>query len=336
MQKKKNRMDISVIIPVYNSENYLTSCIESVRQQANISLEIILVDDGSIDSSPAICDTFANKYENIKVFHIQNSGPANARNKGLKVAQGEYVTFTDSDDKMEPLMLYKMITAGKEYHADIICCNYKEIDEKGIITPRDYSNKTLILNHEEALVHFYSKDKIYSQCWTKLFKRQLLLDFHIENDPTLRFDEDIIYNIRAFRYAKTTVIIDEPLYEYTLRGNSLAHGEYYIKHTDQYINDSIKRVQITLESVKDETEIVKEWSNVHILLYHNQLLGRVASLTKYHSDKRIKGILKYIKQNRETLNKYYKRCGLSKTGMLLILYLPSRLYMMYRKSKTSK
>lgn len=329
-------MDISVIIPVYNTEKYLASCIESILRQNNVSLEIILVDDGSKDSSPFICDEYSSRYDNIKVYHINNSGPATARNEGFKVAQGEYVTFTDSDDRMEPLMLYKMITAGKKHHADIICCNYKEVDEEGNITDRDYSNKTYILNHEEALVDFYSKNKIFSQCWTKLFKRQLLIDHHIENDPTLRFDEDIIYNIRAFRYAKTTVIIDEPLYEYTIRGNSLAHGEYFIKHPEQYINDSIKRVQITLESVKDETDLVKEWSIVHILFYHNQLLGRIASLTKYHSDKRIKGILKYIRQNRKTFNKCYQRCGLSRTGMLLISYLPSRLYMMYRKSKISK
>lgn len=328
-------MDISVIIPVYNTEKYLSSCLDSILGQANVSLELILVDDGSTDSSPNICDLYANNHSNIKVFHTQNSGPATARNKGFKAAQGDYITFTDSDDKMEPLMLYKMITAGKEHNADIICCNYKEIDEDGKITNRFYSNQMHILNHEDALVHFYSKDKIFSQCWTKLFKRQLLLDHHIENDPTLRFDEDIIYNIRAFKYAQTTVIIDEPLYEYTIRGNSLAHGDYYLRHTNQYINDSLKRVEITLESVKNETDIVKEWSKVHILLYHNQLLGRVAALKEYHSDQRIKEILKYMRKNRKILCKYYKRCGLSKTGMLLISYLPSRLYMFYRKSKTS-
>lgn len=327
-------MDISVIIPVYNTEKYLPSCIDSILAQTNVSFEIILVDDGSTDMSSSICDTYASKHNNIIVYHINNSGPATARNKGFNVAQGEYVTFTDSDDKMEPHMLYKMITAGKEHHADIICCNYKEIDENGSITPRDYSNQTYILNHEDALIHFYSKDKIFSQCWTKLFKRQLLVDHHIENDPTLRFDEDIIYNIRAFRYAQTTVIIDEPLYEYTLRGNSLAHGEYYLKHTDQYIDDSLKRVLITQESVVGESNIVKEWSNVHILLYHNQLIGRVAALPEFHSDKRIKGILKYMRQNRRTLKKYYKCCGLSSMGMLLISYLPSKLYLMYRKSKS--
>lgn len=328
-------MDISVIIPVYNTEKYLSSCIDSILRQTNVSFEIILVDDGSSDSSPLICDSYASKYDNIRCYHIKNSGPATARNKGFNVATGEYVTFTDSDDKMEPQMLYKMITAGKKHHADIICCNYKEIDEEGNITPRNYSNQTYILNHEEALVHFYSKDKIFSQCWTKLYKKQLLINYHIGNDPSLRFDEDIIYNIRAFRFAQTTVIIDEPLYEYTLRGNSLAHGEYYIKHTDQYIDDSLMRVRITQESVIGESNIVKEWSNVHILLYHNQLIGRVAILPEYHSDKRIKEIFKFIRQNKNTLNKYYKRCGLSRIGLLLISYLPISLYMMYRKYKVT-
>lgn len=325
-------MDISVIIPVYNTEKFLASCIESILRQDNVSLEIILVDDGSKDSSPIICDEYSSKYDNIKAYHIKNSGPATARNEGFKIAQGEYVTFTDSDDKMEPLMLYKMISAGKEHHADIICCNYKEIDEEGNVTDRAYSNQIYILNHEEALIHFYSKNKIFSQCWTKLFKRQLLIDHHIENDPALRFDEDIIYNIKAFKYAHTTVIIDEPLYEYTIRGNSLAHGVYFIKHTDQYINDSIKRVQITQESVENETDAVKEWSIFHILFYYNQLLGRVAMLPEYHSDKRICKVLKYIKHNKKALNKFYRLCGFSRIGTYLLLYLPNKCYMKYRHS----
>ena len=93
-------MDISVIIPVYNTEKYLPSCIDSILGQSDVSFEIILVDDGSSDSSPNICDDYAKKYNNIKVYHIKNSGPATARNKGFSIAQGEYVTFTDSDDKM--------------------------------------------------------------------------------------------------------------------------------------------------------------------------------------------------------------------------------------------
>ena len=127
-------MDVSVIIPVYNTENYLNACVDSILQQADVSLEIILVDDGSTDASPKICDNYAQKYENVHAVHIQNSGPATAKNEGLKLAQGNYIALTDSDDKMEPLMLHKMVSAGYEYDADIVCCNYKQIDEQGNIS----------------------------------------------------------------------------------------------------------------------------------------------------------------------------------------------------------
>ena len=225
-------MDVSVIIPVYNTEKYLSACIDSVLQQDNVSFEIILVDDGSTDSSANICDTYAKDYDNIKAIHIQNSGPATAKNIGLKHVQGNYIALTDSDDKMEPLMLFKMVSAGYKYDADIICCNYKQVDEQGHVSHLNSTNQQYILNHEEGLIHFFSKDKIYSQCWTKLYKRQMLVDNGIENDPGLRTDEDFIFNIRAFIKARTTVIVDEPLYEYTHRSSSLAHA-YYKKNISQ-------------------------------------------------------------------------------------------------------
>ena len=161
----------------------------------------------------------------------------------------------------------------------------------------------------------------------------MLNDNNIINDPGLRTDEDFIFNIRAFVHAKTTVIVDEPLYEYTHRENSLAHS-YYKKNLSQYIDNRIKRVNITQDAVKNESEIVKEWSAVHIIMYLNELLGKVANFPDFYSDKRIKDIFKFIRSNKRILNKYYNICGFSKTGKSLILYLPSRLYMRYRKTKT--
>lgn len=325
-------MDVSVIIPVYNTEKYLSACVESVLKQDNISLEIILVDDGSTDSSATICDTYAHEHNNIKAIHIQNSGPATAKNEGIKLASGNYIALTDSDDEMEPLMLHKMITAGYEHNADIICCNYKQIDENGNISHLNSTYKQYVLNHEEGLIHFFSKNKIYSQCWTKLYKRQLLVDHHIENYPGLRTDEDFIFNIMAFAKAHTTVIVDEPLYEYTHRDSSLAHA-YFKNNISQYIDNRIRRVQITQEEVKNETTAIKEWSTVHIIMYYNELLGKVAIFPEYYSDKRIIKILEYIKQNKSILNRHYRLCGFSNTGRRLISYLPSCLYMRYRKSK---
>lgn len=325
-------MDVSVIIPVYNTENYLSSCVDSILQQEYISLEIILIDDGSTDASGRICDNYASKYDFIKTIHIKNSGPATAKNEGLKIAQGSYIALTDSDDKMEPQMLHKMVSVGYEYDADIICCNYRQVDEQGNISHLNSTNQQYILNHEEGLIHFFSKNKIYSQCWTKLYKRRMLTDYQISNNPGLRTDEDFIFNIKAFTHAQKTVIVDEPLYVYTHRENSLAHA-YFKKNISHYIDNRIKRVQVTQDAVKNESEIVKEWSIVHIIMYYNELLGKVALFPEYYTDKRIIDIVKYIKQNKNELDKFYRVCGFSKFGKLLISYMPTNLYMRYRRLK---
>ena len=134
-------IDVSVIIPVYNTEKYLQRCVNSVIGQQGVNLEIILVDDGSNDKSPEICDDYARKYPFITALHISNSGPATAKNEGLRFAKGNYIALSDSDDKMEPLMLFKMVSAGYKYNADIICCNYKQIDENGNISYLYCTNK---------------------------------------------------------------------------------------------------------------------------------------------------------------------------------------------------
>lgn len=325
-------IDVSVIIPIYNTEKYLRRCVDSVINQQEVTIEIILVDDGSNDMSPIICDDYEEKYPFITTLHIPNSGPATAKNEGIKIAKGNYIALTDSDDKMEPSMLYKMVSAGYKYNADIICCNYKQIDEQGRMSYQYYTNKLYVLNHEEGFIHFFSKDKIYSQCWTKIYKRQTLKENYIMNDPGLRTDEDFIFNIRAFIYAKTTVIVDEALYEYTYREDSLAHA-YFKENISQYIDNRIQRVQVTLEAVKNETESIKEWSIVHIIMYHNELLGKVALFPDYYPDKRINKVFHFIKQNKNVLKKHYNLCGFSKIGMLLIIFLPSSLYMRYRNTK---
>jgi len=325
-------MDVSIIIPVYNTEQYVAACVDSVLSQAGVTLEVILVDDGSTDSSPAICDRYAATHDNVRAIHIQNSGPATAKNEGLRLAKGHYIALTDSDDRMEPLMLSKMVAAGYAHDADIVCCNYKQVDEQGKVSHLNATNKQFVLNHEEGLIHFFSKDKIYSQCWTKLYKRQMLDEHYIFNDPGLRTDEDFIFNIRAFVKAQTTVIVDEPLYCYTHRQNSLAHA-YFLENISQYIDNRIQRVRVTQEAMRNESDVVKEWSTVHIIMYYNELLGKVAHFPEFFSDQRINDILRFIKKNKNILNQHYTLCGFSKTGKTLISYLPNGLYMRYRHSK---
>ena len=116
-------MDISVIIPVYNVEKYLKRCVDSVLCQIGISSEIILVDDGSTDSSGKMCDNYASKNPNIKCIHIENCGPATAKNRGYDIAKGNYVAFIDSDDEIKHDMFSVMLRSGYLHDADIVCCN---------------------------------------------------------------------------------------------------------------------------------------------------------------------------------------------------------------------
>ena len=325
-------MDISIIIPVYNTEKYLKRCIDSIIRQQNVTMEIILVDDGSTDTSPQICDEYASKYKNIHVLHITNSGPATAKNKGMKIAQGDYIALTDSDDAMKPDMLGEMVRAAREHKADIVCCNYLQIDEKGNISHTECSNQTIVLDHEQGLIHLLGKDKIYSQCWTKIYHRDFLTANSIKNENGLRTEEDFIFNIKAFGRCTTSVIVDKPLYIYTYREQSLAH-DYFHQHISQFIDNRILRVNITDHLMKGESDLIVEWSHAHNIMYYNELIGKVALFPEYFQDKRIQVAFAYIRQHQDILLRHLNLCGFSKYGALLILHLPIFLYMRYRKGK---
>ena len=126
-------MDISVIIPVYNVETYLKKCVDSVLCQKEISMEVILVDDGSTDSSGKICDDYASKNNNVKCLHIKNSGPATAKNRGYKIAKGNYVAFIDSDDEIKPDMFYTMLQSGYKHDADIHWLNVDQMNTQKML-----------------------------------------------------------------------------------------------------------------------------------------------------------------------------------------------------------
>ncbi len=325
-------MDVSVIIPVYNTASYLIRCVDSVIAQKDVSIEIILVDDGSTDTSPQICDEYAKKYDFIKVLHITNSGPATAKNEGMKIAEGDYIALTDSDDAMNPEMLREMIQATHHHQADIVCCNYTQIDEEGNISHTESTGGTIVLNHEQGLIHLLAKDKIYSQCWTKIYRRQFLNANGITNNNGLRTEEDFIFNIKAFGKCTTSAIVDKPLYIYTHREQSLAH-DYFRQNISQFIDNRILRVNITDHLMQNESAEIIEWSHAHNIMYYNELIGKVALFPEYYQDKRMQTVFAYLRQHRDVLLRHLNLCGFSKYGAWLILHLPIFLYMRYRKGK---
>lgn len=327
-------MDISVIIPVYNTEKYLTTCVNSILQQENVSLEIILVDDGSTDSSANICDDFAKKYDNISVIHIKNSGPATAKNVGLKLAKGYYISFTDSDDELEPTMFYEMINAGRKYNSEIVCCNFKEADAKGNISHTNCSGKIYIFNKLEALRHILSKNLIYTGSVTKIFRRELLIQNNITHNDGLKTDEDFIMNIKAFAKCSHCTVVDKCFYKINYREDSLSHS-YFKENINNYINNRFVRAQIIEKTINEECPELIEWAYLQNIMYFNELLGRISRFSSLYNDKRTIEVVTYIRKHWNILYKFHSKCGFSKLGCYLIKYLPIYLYMYYRGAKLS-
>lgn len=205
---------ISVIVPVYNVEKYLERCINSLLCQTYESLEIILVDDGSTDASPQMCDEFAARDGRIKVVHKQNGGLSDARNAGLKAATGEYIGYVDSDDWIEADMYEKMYRACVENDAQLCVCRYfREFADR---TEGGGSGECIPLTRD-ALLRIYigghERYVIYNSVWSKLFQRGLVEGVRF---PKGRNSEDIMYTTRAFCRLERAVYLDKCLYHYVL------------------------------------------------------------------------------------------------------------------------
>lgn len=328
-------MDISVIIPVYNVEQYLKRCVDSVLYQENVSFEIILVDDGSTDSSGKICDEYATKYPEVRCIHTPNAGPSTAKNLGYDVAKGNYVAFIDSDDKIMHDMFCQMLQSGYQHNADIVCCNYIQLDEDGNISHTEYTGQEYILTQDEAMKAILIKDKIYSQCWTKIYKRATMQKNGVRNTEGLKTEEDFIYNIQAFACSKTVCIVDKPLYIYTHRSKSLSK-DYYREHINQYIDNRILRLELVDNIIQERFPHLQEYSTYHCIFYYNELIGRVCLFPKMFYDPRVHKVISFIKNHANVLMDYHNELGFSKTGAKLIQNLPPIIYLHYRHWKIRK
>ena len=204
---------ISVIIPVYNVAEYLPACLDSILSQDHGDLEVILIDDGSRDDSGRICDDYAAADSRVRVIHQQNGGAAAAKNAGLRVATGEYLSFVDSDDYLEPNVYSYMLAALKDAGADAVHCNFREVYQNRREDSLVNKGRNLV-GSREYLVRF-TKDWSCPLLWNKLYKRSLFEGVFFEEghkiddeyftyqgflrECTILCDEKIVYNYRKRR-----------------------------------------------------------------------------------------------------------------------------------------
>jgi glycosyltransferase involved in cell wall biosynthesis len=221
---------ISVIIPVYNVEKYLRKCIDSVICQTYLNLEIILVDDGSPDLCPQICEEYAKRDKRIRVIHQKNGGLSAARNAGIHAANGEYIGFLDSDDYIAPSMYELLIDSIHRYDADVAVCNFEYVEEDGNIRYSASPVKNEILTKEQALKKLEEASWwYYVTAWNKLYHRSIFNEILF---PVGKLHEDQFIVHEVFCQCKRIVTLEEKLYFYVQRENSIMSKVCNMRHLD--------------------------------------------------------------------------------------------------------
>lgn len=227
---------ISVIVPVYKVEPYLSRCVDSILAQTYRNLEILLVDDGSPDNCGAICDDYAAKDARIKVIHKKNGGLSSARNAALDVARGEYFGFVDSDDWIEPEMYETLLAGIQTYDADMAYGGRYDVDgNTGGKTIGLCPGKDECISGMEMLGRVFLWDNCDSAAWDKLYHRSLFADIRY---PEGLINEDIAIFYRLMEKTSRVAMCAKPLYNYLHRPNSITTAKisektfHFVRHTD--------------------------------------------------------------------------------------------------------
>ena len=317
-------MFFSIILPIYNVEKYLKECVSSIQAQTFKDFEIILVDDGSKDSSPAICDELAQKDSRIKVIHKTNGGQSTARNMGLKKAEGEYIIYLDSDDFITSDTFFEDIyNKVQETQSDIVLYKYsKYFDDTKTL---DKCTFTLdfaesITDSEEMLETLVAKDAYYGMAWVKAFRRKMAIENGVVFDTNL-VCEDMDWYFNLVLCAEKISAIDKSYIAYRQRAGSVT-SSLKLRNLTDYIftmekwNEKIKSSDMS-EKKKNALmgALAKYYSNMFITYI------RVKDPEKKKHVKRIKAIssiLDYSKSHRpQQIKKVYKLVGFKGVTLML-------------------
>lgn len=267
---------ISVIVPVYGEDEYLDACIESIVKQTYDNLEIILVDDGSPDRCPEICDVWAKKDERIKVIHKQNGGLVSARQAGMMASSGEYIGYVDGDDWIEPDMYQHMIETMENENVDIVISGFKKdlygkcVKCLNPIPTGIYSKNDIINKIFPKMICFDKVYKygLYTYVWNKLFKKEIIYQNQLNVDKRIVMGEDLACVFPTILEARAIAITDYAGYHYRQRMNSLLR-----KRNPN--NENIKKLNVFyqyLQSVIGKTQLKKTFEEQLYYYYINHLV----------------------------------------------------------------
>lgn len=257
---------ISIIVPVYNVEKYLDKCIESIVNQTYTSLEIILIDDGSSDNCPAICDNWAEKDNRIKVIHKSNGGLSDARNCGIAASTGKHIAFVDSDDYIEPDMYEKLSKTMLSTASDVVFCKHRSVYENEQYAVSSADSYDITEYAPQDAMSALIDDKIRQVVWNKLYKAELIKDTPFDVG---KCHEDEFWSYKIIGKSSKTTGIDYTGYNYLQRENSIMNNNYTMKRFDA-VEAKILR-QKYLDSKYPELSQKGRINLIFTCIYHGQL-----------------------------------------------------------------
>ena len=221
---------VSVIVPVYGTEKFLPSCIESICRQTHSNLQIILVDDQSPDNCPKICDAYAQKDCRITVIHQQNKGVSGARNTGLRHATGDYIMFLDSDDELYPKAVEALLSDAQRYGADIVSAAQKIVETNGNIISDGRNQDCVILKNQKPLLLCLAGDENTVSACAKLFNKKFIQDIFFCEGKNIHEDGFFLFQccLKEPIWVQHNIVV----YQYNLRDNSNSRQRF----SDKYLS----------------------------------------------------------------------------------------------------
>ena len=296
---------ISVIVAVYNIEEYVEKCVLSILKQSYRNLEIILVDDGSTDDSGHICDKLANQDQRICVLHKANGGLADARNTGLAAAKGSLIAFVDGDDWIDEDMYEKMYLELSEHDADIAVCRYRQVYRDKV---QDDSTQKVILFEEQEALQCYVEERdeynIQNAAWNKLYRKEILKGMKF---PTGRWYEDMMFTTRVLSRVKSCVYLDSACYNYIIdREGSIMNTRI----NPRIFTDLIPAYREKTEFLKeigrqDLADIHDYFINKRLLIFYNEIKKSDNPEKRKYLDKITSIINEGLAQSRSDFERIY-------------------------------
>lgn len=255
---------VSVIMPVYNSEKYVESAVNSIRMQSEKDIQIILVDDGSKDRSGEICDSLAEQDNRITVIHQKNQGICAARNSALKIVNGEYITFCDNDDEFLPELIKDNYRIAKKYNADIVrFCRRRIVSVNGKIVRDSVMDNFpfLVISKEDYAKYDHEISNAGNGVWTGLYKTSFVKENNLHFDEFMKFGhEDNMFNLQAYQRFNIMVLNPKIYYSWKNRMEHSTTGKFNINYVE-----SLKKC------LQEDVKLAKQYSTVKSGSYQSKL-----------------------------------------------------------------